>query len=255
MQKRSLFLALTAGVLIWGFGALDARAESLTLSVYAGTDTTAAFLYQAIGSSTAVTANTGVLNSALSGAGFGAYSFSNLGGTSNNPGSTQVGVGAFIQTTGGMSVTAGGSGEGTPITVVLTEGGFTLPANGPSLQDVGQTTFAGLSSGSYGTEGLFTDATGATAMTPLGTLTNTGQTTVSTPLGAYVTPFSLENQTVLSGTSLSRNPLVPGAISISQTVTTTASVIPEPASLVMMLTGMPLSLVVLGLRRRRRAAA
>jgi hypothetical protein len=31
--------------------------------------------------------------------------------------------------------------------------------------------------------------------------------------------------------------------------------IPEPASLVMMLTGMPLPLVVLGLLRRRRAAA
>jgi hypothetical protein len=32
------------------------------------------------------------------------------------------------------------------------------------------------------------------------------------------------------------------------------SAIPEPASLVMMLTGMPLPLVVLGLLRRRRAA-
>jgi hypothetical protein len=35
----------------------------------------------------------------------------------------------------------------------------------------------------------------------------------------------------------------------------TARAIPEPASLVMMLTGMPLPLVVLGLLRRRRAAA
>ena len=29
MQKRSLFLALTAGVLLWGFGALEARAGSI----------------------------------------------------------------------------------------------------------------------------------------------------------------------------------------------------------------------------------
>jgi len=31
MQKRSLFLALAAGVLLWGFGALEARAGSVTL--------------------------------------------------------------------------------------------------------------------------------------------------------------------------------------------------------------------------------
>jgi hypothetical protein len=36
MQKRSLFLALAAGVLIWGFGALEARAASTTLAALIG---------------------------------------------------------------------------------------------------------------------------------------------------------------------------------------------------------------------------
>jgi hypothetical protein len=36
---------------------------------------------------------------------------------------------------------------------------------------------------------------------------------------------------------------------------TSTTVIPEPASLILMLTGMPLPLVVMGLIRRRRAAA
>src|SRR5947208_3362385 len=98
MQKRSLFLALTAGMLIWGFGALEARAETLTLSVFAGTDTTAPAIYSVAGGSTAVSADTGILNGNLAAAGFGAYSFSNLGGSSNNPGSSTTGDqgGAFI---------------------------------------------------------------------------------------------------------------------------------------------------------------
>jgi len=256
MKKlRGLFLALGLIALI-GLMAREGRAETITLSVYAGTDTTVAPIYTVTGGVNAVTANVGVLNSDLAGAGFGAYTFSNLGGLSNNPGSTQVGVGAFLQTTGGMSISAGGSGEGTPITVVLTEGGFTLPANGPTLSDNGKASIDGTSSGSMATTGMFTDANGMTATTPTGTLSQPGgNVTVSTSLGTYVTPFSLTSETTLSGTSLSRNSAVPGAIGFVQTLTTQAAVVPEPASIVMMLTGMPLPLVVLGLLRRRRRAA
>jgi hypothetical protein len=233
--------------------ASEARSETMTLEVFAGTDTTSPFIYSVIGSSNAVTADTNILNGNLAGAGFGAYSFSNLGGNSNNPGSTTPGVGAFIQTTGGLSVIAGGGGEGTPITVVISEGGFTLPFNGPKLTDVLLGNLSGLSSGSLSTEGVLTDATGATSSTGLGTITSTGSTTVSTDLGAYATPFALESQTILSGTSLSRNPLIPGSIGLIQTVSTEAAV-PEPATLVMMLTGMFMPLVVQRLRRRRPAA-
>jgi len=231
----------------------EARSETLTLSVFAGTDTTASPIYTTTGGATSVTADTGILNGALAGAGFGAYSFGVLGGTSNNPGSTQIGVGAFILTTGSLSVSAGGSGEGAPITVVLTEGGFTLPTNGPSLTDTATANIGGASSASQSSTGVFTDATGASVATPTSLLTSSGSVTTSAGLAPYAIPFTLDSQTTLSLVSASRNPLVPGANGFTQLVSTTA--IPEPASLVMMLTGMPLPLVVLGLLRRRRAAA
>jgi hypothetical protein len=251
-RLRGLFFSLGLAAMA-SLMAGEARSETLTLSVFAGTDTSAPALYSTVGGATLVTADTTILNGALAGAGFGAYSFGVLGGNSNNPGSTTIGVGAFILTTGSLIVTAGGSGEGTPITVVLTEGGFTLPTNGPSVSDTATANIGGASSASQSSTGIFMDATGATVNTPTGLLTSSGSTTTTSPLGAYMTPFTLTSVTTLSLTSQSRNPLIPGANGFTQLVSVQA--IPEPASLVMMLTGMPLPLVVLGLLRRRRAAA
>jgi hypothetical protein len=235
----------------------EARAESLTLSVFAGTDTTAPALYSTVGTGTAVSADTGLLNSALGGAGFGAYTFTNLGGSSNNPGSTMTGPlgGAYVLTSGNLVVTPGGSGESTPITVVLTEGGFALPTTSPSLVETGTVNFAG-ATGSLDSTGVMTDATGATTTVSIPTLTETSSppsSSNSTSPGTFLTPFTLDSQTTLvldstSGTN--------GSNGFSQKLQLTASsAIPEPASLVMMLTGMPLPLVVMGLLRRRRAAA
>jgi hypothetical protein len=251
-KPRRTFLALGLAAMI-GLMASEARAESLTLSVFAGTDTTNGVpIYTVTGSANSVSANTGILNSDLAGAGFGAYSFSNLGGLSNFPGSTTIGVGTFIQTTGGMSVSAGGSGEGTPITVVLTEAGFSVPTNGPTLTDNGKATLDSLSSGSLAATGIFKDDIGATTITPTGVLPAPGgEVTVSAALAPYVTPFSLESDTTLSGVSDSRDPLVPGAIGFVQATAVSASAVPEPTSIVMLLTSMPR--VVLGLVRRRRA--
>jgi hypothetical protein len=257
MQKRSLFRALTAGVLIWGFGALEARAETLTLSVFAGTDTTAPAIYSVVGGSTAVSADTGILNGNLAAGGFGAYSFSNLGGSSNNPGSSTTGStgGAFILTSGNLIVTPGGSGESTPITVTLTEGGFVLPTSSPSLVESGTVNFAG-ATGSLASTGVLTDATGAATTVSIPTLTETSippSSSASTSPGTYVTPFTLDSQTTLVLDSVTN---LPGSNGFSQKVQLiAASSVPEPASLVMMLTGMPLPLVVMGLLRRRRAAA
>jgi hypothetical protein len=229
----------------------EARAASLTLSVFAGTDTTAPALYSIVGGANAVTADTTILNGNLAAGGFGAYSFSNLGGSSNNPGSTTVGVGAFVLTSGNLLVTPGGSGGGTPITVVLTEDGFTLPSNGAELQDTATANIAS-ASGSQDSTGIFEDATSTTVTTPTASLTSSGITTTSAPLGTYVTPFALTSVTTLSLTAAPGSTL-PGSNGFSQKIVVTA--IPEPASVVMMLTGMPLPLVVLGLLRRRRHGA
>jgi len=253
-RLRGLFFSLGLAALT-GLMASEAQAETLTLSVFAGTDTTVAPIYTVTGGATAVSANVGVLNSDLAGAGFGAYTFSNLGGLSNNPGSVQVGVGAFIQTTGGMSITAGGSGEGTPITIVLTEGGFTLPPAAPTLSDTATGNMGGLTSSSQTDSGQFTDSstpTPKTVNTPSNVLTSSGIATTSATLGAYVVPFTLNSVTTLSLDAASST--LPGSDGFSNRVFVASSV-PEPASIVMMLTGMPLPLVVLGLLRRRRRAA
>jgi len=253
-KLRGLFFSLGLAAMT-GLMAGEARAETLTLSVFAGTDTTAPAIYTVTGGANAVTANVGVLNSDLAAAGFGAYSFTNLGGSSNNPGSTLLGPlgGAYILNSGNLTVTAGGGGEGTPITVVLVEGGFTLPANGPTLQDTATANIAG-ATGTQGSEGVFTGATGGPTTTTIPGLTGTGVQTSSTPLGTYVTPFTLESQAILSLTATSST--LPGSNGYSQKVQVlAAATVPEPASIVMMLTGMPLPLVLVGLLRRRRQAA
>jgi hypothetical protein len=252
-RLRGLFFSLGLAAMT-GLMAGETRAETLTLSVFAGTDTTAPAIYSVVGGSTAVSADTGILNGNLAAGGFGAYSFSNLGGSSNNPGSSLLGPlgGAYILTSGNLIVTPGGSGESTPITVALTEGGFVLPTSSPSLLDTGQANIAG-ATGSLNSEGVLTDATGASTTVTIPTLTTTGTQTAAVSPGTYVTPFTLDSQTTLVLDSVSN---LPGSNGFSQKVQLiAASSVPEPASLVMMLTGMPLPLVVVGLLRRRRAAA
>jgi hypothetical protein len=233
--------------------ASEARSETLTLSVYAGTDTNAPFIYSIIGGSTAVTADTGILNGNLAGAGFGAYSFSNLGGSSNNPGTNVPGSqgGAFILTAGNLIVTPGGAGESTPITVFLREDGFTLPTTSLTLKDTGTANFAG-ATGVLGSEGVLTEANGASTSVSIPGLTDSGIQIASKPHGTIVSPFTLETQTLLvldSATGL------PGSNGFSQKLQLAASAVPEPASMVVLLTGVPLPLVVLRLLRRRRASA
>jgi hypothetical protein len=253
-RHRGLFLALGLAALI-GLMAREGRAETLTLSVYAGTATTGTPIYTVTGGVNAVTANVGVLNTDLAGAGFAAYSFTSLGGSSNQPGSTTAGVGGFVQTTGSMSVAHGLSGESTPITIVLTEGGFTLPPAAPTLSDTATGNMGGLTSSSQTDSGQFTDSstpTPKTVNTPSNVLTSSGIATTSATLGAYVVPFTLNSVTTLSLDAASST--LPGSDGFSNRVFVASSV-PEPASIVMMLTGMPLPLVVLGLLRRRRRAA
>jgi hypothetical protein len=260
MSKHRVFL-LTLGLLaMMGFMSSQARAETMTLTVYAGSGTSGAVLYSTLGSSAnSVTADVAALNGALSGGGFAAYTFSNLGGVSNNPGANNP-IGGVLQAAGDLSVTAG-SGAGTPITIVVTEDGFTAPSGGGGglLSDRAVTNYAGIAAGgtTAGT-GLFAapsvapTVTGSTSPSPAvanGNILDIHDASSSTNVPAYQIPYTLISMTVISvnpGTSR-------GSVGILNKVTLLA--VPEPASVVMMLTGMPLPLVVLGLLRRRRAAA
>jgi hypothetical protein len=81
------------------------------------------------------------------------------------------------------------------------------------------------------------------------TLSGSQNTPGSTTFAPYIQPYALTNQIVLhlTGTGNPNNSIVGFQGS------TTISAVPEPASLVMFLTGMPMPLMVLGMLRRRKA--
>jgi len=261
-KHRGRFLALGLMALI-GFMASEARAANLVLTVYSGTGTTGTVIYTQTGGTTTVNAIVNTLNSDLASHGFGAYTFSNLGASSNNPG-TSGPVGGFILTSGNMNVATSGSGAGTPITIAVTEGGFQAPSgnSGASLFDSGQANYAGTTPASTTAHsGSFSDSSSppvaATVTLPVltsnGTQSDTHEASGSMVLPPYVTPYTL---TTISTVSLVANPNgTGGSVGINDKVSVIAAAVPEPASLVVMLTGMPLPLVVLGLLRRRRRAA
>jgi hypothetical protein len=231
----------------------EARAASLTLTVLSGSTT----IYTTTGGATKVTADINALNAALVGAGLGGYTFSSLGGSSNNPG-TSGPAGGYIITGGTLDVTTGGAGAGTPLKIVLTEGGFTSPSSGAleSLSDTATSNYAGVVAGSTQTNvGNFVDSSVVNMSTPPITHTFAGKPGFSTTslmgLPSYVTAYTLTSTMTVS---LTADPSgTKGSDGFTDQVT--VSSIPEPASLVLMLTGMPLPLVVLGLLRRHRAAA
>jgi len=77
--------------------------------------------------------------------------------------------------------------------------------------------------------------------------------TFTTAASVAPTPYALVNQVMIQ---ISGNGANPNAKDVFGSATTlTAGPIPEPASIVIFLTGMPLPLVVVGLLRRRRRAA
>jgi len=240
----------------------EARAANLVLTVYAGAGTSGTVIYTQNGGTQSLNGDAGALTTALAAHGFSAYSFSNIGASSNNPGDTTNG---YILASGNMQVGTG-TGANTPITIVVSEGGFFSPASatGNMLHDVGQSNYVNTATDSTtkDTGTFMSSSPTVNVSTPSFTLTSPAgpvfpgqQGSASTSLPAYSTPYTLVSQSIISlspGTGATANN--PASLGFSNKVLVTAAV-PEPASIVMMLTGMPLPLVVMGLLRRRRRAA
>jgi hypothetical protein len=249
MRKHCGFLSILGLTAMMGLMASQAHAETMTLTVYAGSGTSGAVIYQTMGSANAVTADlgSGGLNDQLVAAGFGAYVFGNLGGTSNFTSSPTLEQ--HVAVAGGLDVTSGGAGAGTPITILVTEDGFTQPPQGKELFD-GATVSFGASTGSVDNTGTFSGTPGSVSPASLTDTSNPPQSTASVAITSTPIPYTLGSMSVITLNTAS------GASSGNLTFTNSVAVtgVPEPASLVMMLTGIPLPLVVLGLLRRRAAA-
>jgi hypothetical protein len=246
MKHRGLILALGLTALL-GLSARETRAANMTLDVIYGGST-----FQFTGGANAVTANLTVLNGDLAGSG---YSFTSLGGSSNNGFAT---TNAFVADSGTLQFSAGGTGG--PLTIIVTEGGFTAPASGASntMKSTQGATFTNTtSSTSQSDVGNFNDGHAVdqslptSPMTLFGTTSNSQSASNSSGLPTYVVPFTLTTTTTISMGAVSS----PASDVFTSTTSVSAPIVPEPSSLILTLTGMPLPLVVMGLLRRRRAAA
>jgi len=241
-KHRVVFLALGLAALI-GLSAPEARAGNVTLTLSWSGGTTGPIDFTSpfaqLGSTAdSLSIDTSVLNAFLAGNGSN-VSFSDLGADSNNPGAAT----AILRETGNAIIS--GAGGDNSISIVASQDGFTSPSGSGTLGQQASANFNSLLSTQ--TSSVALDAT--TTSVPTFTLTGgfaQGFTTASGNPAGYTlsatSDITLQGILVIASDQFSNKAVF-------------ASVIPEPASIIMMLTGMPLPLVVLGLLRRRRAAA
>jgi hypothetical protein len=231
-----------------GLTAREGRAGTLTITISWGTHTVTVTPGSALalpGSSNSnLTVNTDQLNNTELIPGGSAYTFSSLGAN-----------------------TVGANKSVYPVSGTLTEGGtaaITQAGNFTITIDVGISGYSaplGTDTVTTGAHALYNSATvgdttvassslnGATVGGPA-PLVNTNPTVSEPTYGNSVV------MTVGNGYSLDAESVITMHSGTNNFGTTIAvSGIPEPASVILMLTGMPLPLVVLGLLRRRRAAA
>jgi hypothetical protein len=245
VRHRRLFLALALGALLSLTGR-EANAGNLTITVsWTGGSISVDFTDpQAVpgGTANSFAIDPTLLNTAIAASG---YQFSELGGSSNNPGDPS---GAILRVTG-TALLNGTVAPPSALTVTASQTEFTSPSGTGTLDSQSSANFRNATAGSGETSTVSLDATStpSLAFAPPGAfLTN------STGASGSAAGYTLSAEVIItlvgaSGTS--------GASDQFTNNVTFTAVIPEPASLVMMVTGMPLPLVVMGLLRRRRAAA
>jgi len=190
-----------------------------------------------------------------------------LNSVTNNPGTSS----ATMSISGTAAVVAGVSTSSDKflVTITTSQTDFTSPtgpagvlANSESSTITNTTGAAGdmQSVKSWYNPANTNVATGPTTALMSYALPLTGTTpmslsspTATAAVSVAPTPYALVNQVMIQITG---NGATPNAKDVFGSATTlTAGAIPEPASIVLFLTGMPLPLVVVGLLRRRRRAA
>jgi hypothetical protein len=251
-RRKGLIFGVACGLAMLAFEGGEARAGiDITMSVGGGPPVdlilfTTPLVTDPGQLNTYGTVDLTLLNTFLTGAG-SAYQFTSLGGSSNWAGAP---TGGTLSLTGGIVIPAGVVGI-PGLTLTETESGFTSPSGitgtlkstsqgnysdaGPPNSHDAQSSFNAI------TTSLYTVAS-----------TSTGpdheQNSASAAIPAFVTPYALNNFISFS--------LAPSATSSPtdnfNVVAGVTSAIPEPASVVTMMLGMPLSLVCMAWLRRRR---
>jgi len=253
-KHRGLFLGLAVAALMC-LPAGQARAEAITMSISVnGGALTDLATFGGVGTSggytmndAAITALNGFLTTNGSQYQFSTSGATVLGGTSNFPGSTE---GQLTMSGTLLSVQAGSA----LLTIVESESAFTSPT-GPSGTLVSSSTGNFNHQPAGGGHTIFSSFNSTDTPTYLVSSLNSGNNqgtggSASVGLSSVPTLYTLSN-TITFGLGQG-TPTLPVEDGFHAIATVTA--ISEPTSLVMMLTGMPVPLILLGILRRRRAS-
>jgi len=255
LTHRRLFLSLALSALVGLIATSGARAESISMTITGagGTILVDTFITGGATSQLYGTVDLGLLNASLAAHGY-AYQFSALGGGSNWAGTLTQGT---MNVSGGLSIPAGGTGF-TAMTITETEAGFTDP------HSLGAGILMSSSTGNFTNQAAGAGHTASSAFnatsTPTYSVLSTGLAVnpgvnggpVSTGIGPPVPTLYMLTNVITFGLTPSAGSDVTDSFGVTATVN--ANSVPEPASMVTMLLGIPLPLVVLGLLRRRRLA-
>lgn len=169
--------------------------------------------------------------------------FSALGGSSNWSGATSGGI---LSLTGGISNVFGSSGTNS-LTITETEMGFNTPiGSSGALFSSSTGNYNNAGPGNFHTADSSFNAVTTPSYTLSSTISGPDPTTGSAmaPIPSFSTPYTLVNTIHFKLPTLGADD--------SFGVTAKATAIPEPASVVTMLIGLPLPLVGLAWLRRRR---
>jgi hypothetical protein len=185
---------------------------------------------------------------------------------------TTFGASSTVLNVGGSASVVAGNTDSYTVTITASFSGYTTPTGATALLTQSESNTYSYTNGSNNQlfqsyydptntlnhPTIFTPGQQSIALSATGAATQSGSQNNpnSYSIASYHTPYALtETITInLTGNNLYGSNNATDGFHGSATIT--AAAIPEPASIVMMLTGMPVPLVILGmLRRRRRAAA
>jgi hypothetical protein len=245
-KHQGLFLALGLAAVV-GLSAPDVRAGNVTLTLTWSGGTTGPIDFTSpfaqLGSTADnLTIDTSVINAFLAGNGSDIM-FSELGASGNNPGDSS---GSLLRETG-TAIMSGAGGDNS-ISIVASQDGFMSPSGVGTLTSTSTANFLGATTSTQTSFGALNGNVTANAnFTVPG-----GFQSKSTGLTGISSGYTLSASTDITLGTWNGSPSDNSDQFTNNAIFVDA--VPEPASITIMLTGMPLALVVLRLVRRRAVA-
>jgi hypothetical protein len=243
-----------------GLTAREARAGNITMVLtWTGGSLTfdnTSSTYALSGSSTqSLQVNIPQVNSYLASHGSAITFTGTFGASSNYPGGIPVATQATLNENG-TAVLSSATGA-TDLSITVSQTGFLVPSGPPGTLTSGQgAIFNNMAAGDTQTTNSSYNAsdTAPITSTSSGTQLQAFSPTNSLPVATIGSGYALNDTVTINFANSTPGPGTYDIFGVAGTLTSSA-IVPEPAGLLLMLTGLPMPLVVMGLLRRRRGAA